>query len=224
MPVYRRVRSRAQRRLVGRVPLALASSLVLGAAFATSATADTPPPPQAAANCYGHLSKAPTTDEPNNLNYKFNCDHRITAYTLIVNRGRSDTETVDDFSTVALVVEPNGDVDPSASFNCEGTLPGPGMNCNAGGGHMSAWSYAEGSFDTTDPYCKSIPPGSPPGTRALPTALVQLVVTDTSGAQDGPFRLLLDSACPAVPDRVPFPARNSRAHRGAHHHHKGARR
>jgi hypothetical protein len=85
------------------------------------------------------------------------------------------------------------------SFGCAGTIPGNGVNCNAGaGGYLPAPDSAEGSFDTSDPYCANIPAGSPAGTQPEPTALVELVVTDTTGAEDGPFRLRLHGSCPAV--------------------------
>jgi hypothetical protein len=85
-------------------------------------------------------------------------------------------------------------------------MPGDGINCNAGaGGFMGAGNQAQGSFDLTDPYCKTLPAKAKPGTPATPQAIVQLIVTDTSGAQDGPFRLTPSAACPRVPDRAPTP-------------------
>jgi hypothetical protein len=32
---------------------------------------------------------------------------------------------------------------------------------------------------------------------------VSLIVTDYTGAEDGPFRLKLNKACPSVPNKVP---------------------
>jgi hypothetical protein len=164
------------------------------------------PPPESTATCYGSLAPAPTSDEPNSLDYKFHCDARITAYTILVNRRLNDFDTIDDFSTTASVIEPDGrTVDPTTSWSCEGYVPGASVNCNTGGGssYMAAWSYSEGSLDPIDPYCKRLPPGAKPGTPAEPRALVQLVVTDTTGAQDGPFRLSYARTCPVVPNRVP---------------------
>ena len=39
----------------------------------------------------------------------------------------------------------------------------------------------------------------------MPQAIVQLVVTDYTGAEDGPFTLGPASACPKVPNVVPTP-------------------
>jgi hypothetical protein len=63
---------------------------------------------------------------------------------------------------------------------------------------MTAPFFAGGTFDPVDPYCANVPSGSPAGTRPEPTALVELVVTDTTGAEDGPFRLHLSGTCPVV--------------------------
>ena len=63
---------------------------------------------------------------------------------------------------------------------------------------MASPDWAEGTFDTTEPYCANIPPGSKPGTKPDPAAVVELVVSDSTGAEDGPFRLRLTGKCPAV--------------------------
>jgi len=63
---------------------------------------------------------------------------------------------------------------------------------------MASPDWAEGTFDTTEPYCANIPSGSPTGTKPAPAAVVELVVSDTTGAEDGPFRLRLAGKCPAV--------------------------
>jgi hypothetical protein len=178
--------------------LALAVAL-LGCVLAGPASAAAPTP-ESATSCGGSLKRAtPTTNDPNLLNYSFNCDWGVSAYTLIVNRGLNDDATVDDFSTSADVLDPTGNPLATESFGCSGTIPGDGVNCNAGaGGFLPAPDSAQGSFDTSDPYCANIPAGSPAGTNPEPTALVDLVVTDTTGAEDGPFRLRLNSSCPVV--------------------------
>jgi hypothetical protein len=63
---------------------------------------------------------------------------------------------------------------------------------------MPTPSWAQGTFDTADPYCRNIPKGAPAGTKPEPAAVVRLVVTDSTGAEDGPFRLRLADKCPAV--------------------------
>jgi hypothetical protein len=189
--------------------LASGSIVLTFGAIAAQADAATPPPPESTANCYGSLTPTPTADEPNTLDYRFHCDTRITAYTVLINRG-SQSATIDDFSPTASVFQPDGVTpDSTTSWTCEGYQPSLSTNCNTGSQttHMNAWSWADGTIDTIDPYCKNLPAGAKPGTPAEPRALVQLVVTDTSGAEDGPFRLYYSGKCPSVPDRVPFPAK-----------------
>jgi hypothetical protein len=171
---------------------------VLGCVLAGPAAAAAPTP-ESATNCGGSLTKGKATvDDPNLVNYKFNCDWGITGYTVIVNRGQNDDGTLDDFASAPSVFDTLGNP-VSVGVICSGTLPGDGVNCNAGaGGFVAAPDFIEGSFDTTEPYCANIPPGSPAGTQPDPTAVVQLVVSDTTGAEDGPFRLRLKGSCPAV--------------------------
>jgi hypothetical protein len=177
--------------------LGISAALLLAIALASPASAAVVP--QAATACRGLLTKAPTTNEPNNLSYKFSCSNPITAYTLIANRAASDFEVIDDFSVTADVLDASGAIAPTESWGCEGGLPGNGVNCNNNAATaMAAGHFAVGTFDTSDPYCPSIPTGSPPGTNPLPQAIVQLVVTDVTGAQNGPFRMRLDRSCPVV--------------------------
>jgi hypothetical protein len=180
----------------GRLTLAV-TVLACGLAGTASAAATTP---QSTTNCGGSLTRAkPTGNDPNLLDYSFNCDWGVSSYTLIVNRAPNNDTTLDDFASTVGVFDPTGNPVGTESFNCTGTIPGDGVNCNAGaGGYLPAPDLAQGFIDTTDPYCANIPPGSPAGTRPEPTAVVELVVTDTTGAEDGPFRLRLSSKCPAV--------------------------
>jgi hypothetical protein len=96
------------------------------------------------------------------------------------------------------VFDPAGTPDSKVSVVCSGTIPGNGVNCNAGaGGVIPAPGVIEGSLDTTDPLCPYIPKGSPKGAKPQPGAVVELVVSDTTGAEDGPFRLYLTGKCPS---------------------------
>ena len=180
------------------VPAALAFALG-GGLLAQSALAAAPTP-ESVASCGGVVKRAkPTPDDPNLLNYRFNCDWGITSYTIIVNRKASDFSTIDDFGSSVSVFDPDGSPDPKEVFSCSGTLPGDGVNCNSGaGGYMAAPNVAQGTIDTTEPYCSYVPKGAPAGAKPQPAAVVQLVVTDTTGAEDGPFRLYLSGKCPAV--------------------------
>jgi hypothetical protein len=166
--------------------------------------------PQSATDCGGSLTSdpsGPSSGEPNLLDYQFACDGDITAYTVVIDRAAATTDNIDDFSPNAEVIDPGGAVDPTTSFTCSGTTPGDGINCNAGtGGVMTAGGTSSGSIDPIDPYCKRLVPGSAPGTPAEPQAVVKLIVSDSTGAEDGPFTLDLKPSCPAVPDTTPYPA------------------
>ena len=178
----------------------VALALALCGGLLTESALAAVPPPQSATSCGGLLKRAKATpDDPNQLSYKFTCNWGISAYTLIVTRKSNDDATIDDFASSVSVFDPTGNPLSTQSFNCAGTIPGDGVNCNAGaGGYMAAPNWAEGTFDTIDPYCPNIPKGAPANARPEPGAVVQLVVTDTTGAEDGPFRLRLLGKCPAV--------------------------
>jgi hypothetical protein len=179
------------------VPVALAFA-VGGGLLAQSALAAAPTP-ESTTSCGGIVSRAkPTSLDPNLLNYQFTCDWGITAYTIFVNRKPNDLTTIDDFNGAPTVFDPTGNPVTKVSLNCSGTIPGNGVNCNAGaGGSIAAPDAIEGSFDATDPYCPYIPKGSPAGAKPQPGAVVELLVSDTTGAEDGPFRLYLAGKCPS---------------------------
>lgn len=196
------------RRGVSRAVLAALGSCVLIAAAPVIATAAAPTPTSLTV-CGGKLAADPTgtaDQQPYRLTYRFSCDTDISAYTILFNRGTSGGN-LDDFNPAPSVVGPDG-VTPSAtqSITCEGTTPSNAINCNFGaGGVMSTGNNAIGTVDPTAPYCKSLPAHAKPGTKATPQGLVQLIVTDNTGAQDGPFVLHLNKACPKVPDVAPKP-------------------
>jgi hypothetical protein len=223
MPCHTRMLGAARGRSSRLMTAAIASSALISGALASPAGAATPPP-QSAATCFGSLARGSATDPPNTFNYRFRCDGRITAYTVLANRRPRDFEVIDNFSTTANVFDPRGNIVSDQSFGCEGNLPGDGINCNAGvGSFMGAGSSAVGSLELADPYCKNLPAHAKPGTFAQPQAVVQLVVTDTSGAQDGPFRLSPSSTCAPRPDRAPkqtktkHKTKKKTKHRVVHH-------
>jgi hypothetical protein len=182
---------------------------VLGLVLVSSAGAATVTP-SSNTSCAGHLtrdSSGASSGEPNLLDYTFQCDTPITAYTLVITRKAGDSNNIDDFSPTASVLEPDG-VTPSSSvaFNCGGTIPGNGINCNAGAGGVTvANDFVTGSFDPIDQYCKNLPKNAKPGTLAEAQADVELVVSDNTGAEDGPFTLGLKPGCKAVPNVAPTP-------------------
>lgn len=185
-------------------PLVVLVVVALVPAVASAA----PPTPVSTTACGGPLTidPSPTTDDPYLVDYKFHCSEDITAYSVIVTRRVSDFDgTVDDFDSNPQVFDPAGAPSATTAVSCSGVIPGNGINCNAGaGGVVSAWNNVQGSFDLVEPYCKYLPSGAKPGTLAAPQAVVNLIVTNTTGAQNGPVRLALSAACRKVADYVPF--------------------
>ncbi len=197
---------------LGRAALAGCVTAAIACALpAVASAATTPVTPASLTNCGGHVSADPTgasQGEPNLLDYKIQCDGDISAYTIILNQVGDVGGSIDDYNPAPSVLEaPLGVTpSPSESLTCEGTTPSDGINCNAGAGAvMSAGLFGEGSIDPIAPYCKHFAKGAKPGTAAIPQALVQLVVTDATGAEDGPFILGPAKACPKVANVVPEP-------------------
>lgn len=190
------------------------AALAVGVPLASAA----PAPPESLANCSGTVTvdPAPTTDDPNLLDYQFHCDTDITAYTLLINRPGHPFSGIDDLSSTANVFLSTGDQVTTEQFSCSGTLPGDGINCNAGaGGFGSAWTNIEGTVDTTDAFCAHLPPHAKPGAKAIPGAVAQLVVSDNTGAEDGPFRLYPTVACKPVKPVTTAPSKTKRARKAA---------
>ncbi len=188
--------------------LALCSALSLCVLPAVAGAAA--PTPASLTECTGSIAPDSTgaaLGEPYLLDYSFSCDTDISAYTILVNRQAADDFNLDDYNSAPAVLEADG-VTPSAteSITCGGSTPSDGINCNLGaGGVLTAGYFADGSVDPVDPYCKHLPSGAAPGTPAIPQAFVQLIVTDATGAQDGPVALGLRTGCPKVPNVVPTP-------------------
>ena len=150
--------------------------------------------------------------EPNRLDYSFHCDGGITAYSIIVDQQGDAGGTIDDFAAAPSVLETD-DLTPSPTeaVTCEGLIPSDGINCNTGalGAQVSDGFYVAGTVDPVAAYCAHYPSGSnhgyaPAGTPTVPTAKVQLVVSDYTGAEDGPFTLRRTRACRKVAATVPY--------------------
>ena len=191
---------------------ACGAALALGAVLPAAALAT----PTGLVNCHGSLARATApADDANPLSYAFTCDGAIQSYTIVANRRVNDVSTLDDFSPTVSVLDSTQKVpNTTQSVSCQAVLPGNGINCFAVGSSsktlaiVSAGQYIESGFDTTDPYCgvpeqtvkvkgrrgkartKTIP--------AEPRAVVQLVVTDKTGAEFGPFSLNLKPRCPTL--------------------------
>jgi hypothetical protein len=206
--------------LVARLAVPVA---VLGAGI--SATALSLPGSAAAAfpaqltQCWGQLAPDPggkSAGEPNLLDYAFHCSTDISAYSLIIDRPNFDGSNVDDYSANGSVVFPTpyvvnptlaGTISTVEGIQCGGAIPSNGINCYAtngsNGGFASAGDLIEGSIDPAEQYCKYLPKGAKPGTPAVPRAIVELIVTDNTGSQDGPFELFQTKACKKVANVVP---------------------
>jgi hypothetical protein len=175
--------------------------------------------PSSFTTCGGHVSADPgavAASEPNLLDYTFSCDTSISAYTIIVNQQGDGANggAIDDYNPSPSVLESDGVTpSPTEGITCEGTSPSDGINCNMGtaGAQLTNEYLAEGSVDPDQAYCKHFPttangkPTTKPGTAAVPQAVVELVVTDFTGAEDGPFILGPAKACPKVANVVPTP-------------------
>jgi hypothetical protein len=186
--------------------------------LSTPAGAATPVTPTSLTYCGGTVSADPggkVADEPNLLDYTFKCDTGITAYTVFIEQqgDAASGGTLDDYNPSPSVFESDAVTpSPTESITCEGTTPSDGINCNLGtqGAQLSDGFFASGSVDPIQAYCKHLPTNAngklaKPGTPAVAQALVQLVVTDYTGAEDGPFTLGPAKACPKVPNVVPTP-------------------
>jgi hypothetical protein len=213
------VRRGNRRGALMRAILMTAGCAVACALPAVASAATTPVTPTSLTDCTGNVSLDPTGEsqpvpEPNLLDYKFSCDTGITAYSVIVEQQGDDAigGTLDDYNPSPLVYETDG-VTPSSTeaITCEGTTPSLGINCNTGTQNLQLTDgyFVDGSVDPVAPYCKHLPTNAngktidKPGTLAIPGASVQLVVTDYTGAQDGPFTLASTLKCKHVPTVVP---------------------
>jgi cell division septation protein DedD len=175
-----------------------------------------PPPPKVkpTTRCWGHLAKgqSPTAKQPNLVDYRFLCNGKVTAYSLVVERYPHGTKNVNAFAANPLVYLPGGAPSTAESFGCTGAVPSDGFNCLAPAQHeMWGGHTVRGTFSPVDPYCKRLPPGGKPGASAEPQAVVKLVITDATGAQRGPFTMVMKPSCPAVPDRVPSTTHSRRS-------------
>jgi hypothetical protein len=230
------VRSRSSSGAITRVLLAVCATALM--ALVLSATAGAAAvTPTSLTDCFGTISPdsgAKAAGEPNLLDYKFRCNYGVTAYTVLVAQVGDGKfgGTIDDYNPAPEVFEADG-LTPATteSITCEGTTPGFGINCNFGtlGASLTGGFYAEGSIDPTAPYCKHLPTDAAgktidkPGTVAIPKAVVELVATDTTGGQNGPFILgyVKTSKCPTVPNVVPAPKPPKSSGHGTKKKHKG---
>jgi hypothetical protein len=76
-------------------------------------------------------------------------------------------------------------------------------------GCIPAGDSVQGQIQLAAPYCAYLPKGAKAGTPRVPRAIVDLVVTDDSGAQDGPFELTPSFKCAKVPAVVPTPKKKA---------------
>jgi hypothetical protein len=196
--------------------LSLGSGVALAACVLPAVAGAATVTPRSLTNCGGKVSpnaSGTAADEPNLLTYRFTCDTSISAYTIIVQQQGDPGGSIDDYDPAPSIFETDG-VTPSSteSLTCGGSTPSDGINCNTTtqGAQVTNEFVVQGSVDPLQAYCKHLPTDAngktaKPGTLAVPQAKVQLVVTDFTGAEDGPFNLGPAKACPKVPNAVPTP-------------------
>jgi hypothetical protein len=166
---------------------------------------------------FGCASISPGATSPSGYNWLF--DGNIYSYTIIVTRRKDDGSNVTYASPVATILNAGG-VDLNADVNCTSFTPSDGFNCAAPGPNPSAATLGtyeksiaagdtvQGGFAMTDPYCAYLPKGAKAGTPAVPQAVVELLVTDDNGAQDGPFELYRSTPCKKI--ALVVPAKNAK--------------
>lgn len=210
--------------LLGAGPAALiAEPGTAGAATAKLVT------PASLTSCYGGVradGSGNALGEPNLLDYSITCNTDIEAYTVFVVRTQDAGNNIDEYAPNPNVIDPTTGSISSEGVDCEGVSPSDGVNCYAQAvgsdgktpvlGAISAWYTTEGSIALDEPYCKYLPKGAKAGTAAVPGAVVEYVVTDYTGAEDGPFVLnLKGSKCPKVANVVPAKSAKPKAKRAS---------
>jgi hypothetical protein len=214
-------------RLRAIAPLALAGLGTAAALGTLPAVATAAAPmlvtPASLTQCSGSLKPGgkPSVAKATTLDYSFTCSTDITAFTVFVVRPQDQGNNIQQFATGPNVVFPANDPTPGQAgttttqgVTCEGVTPSDGVNCYAQAvgsdgktpvlGAITAFFTTEASITLDEPYCKFLPKGAKPGTAAVPRAIVEYTVTDSTGAEDGPFVLnLKGSKCPTVPNAAP---------------------
>ncbi|MEJ7784150.1 MAG: hypothetical protein WKF96_05045 [Solirubrobacteraceae bacterium] len=97
--------------------------------------------------CWGGIKKGdPDPDDPSAvpIAYSFQCDGKITGYSLVTAPERQ----VIGAETEVSVTNGDGEVVGSDSFSCNGTFPGYGINCvsPAGGDYKTPGDFIKGQF------------------------------------------------------------------------------
>jgi hypothetical protein len=216
------------------VPLAVLGSGSAAALMTlpTGAGAATLVTPASLTGCYGSLTADATgkrSGQPNLLDYSITCNTDISSYTVFVVRPQDADNNIQQFASNPSVIYPSTYPTPGLAgtvsgqgVNCEGVTPSDGVNGYAQAigsdgktsvlGAISAFFTTQGSISLDEPYCKYLPKGAKPGTAAVPRAIVEYIVTDNTGAEDGPFVLTLrGSTCPKVANAVPAKAATKRS-------------
>lgn len=194
--------------------------------------------PESLDGCSGALTADPTlgTDW---YDYTFSCTPafsvtgytgNVLAYSFVVGRAAFDGRNVASNNAPAIYVPGPNAADPTAgqtlyasgelteAVTCNVGGESDGFNCSGGvpsatnAGYVPAGDLVEGSLQLTAPYCSYLPAHAKAGTPAVPRAVVDLIVTDASGAEDGPFELAPTARCPKVPAVVPKHKRKSKRH------------
>ena len=182
----------AAKLLHGRALLALLAVLglgVLGLSLGhTSRAADY----RSNTTCTGHTEKGdPDPGDPTTygVKYVFKCSDTITGYSLITDK------EVQGMETEVQVLSADKNVVGNNAFNCQGELPGFGLNCV--GQYDARNRSVNGQFYIGAPLCKE--------RRLDPILVVSTAGVDSKGAatQDmsGPFDLGRPRGCPKTSAR-----------------------
>jgi hypothetical protein len=160
--------------------------LSIGAAFAlTTSTAAASPPP-ASALCKGKTTAV--KGDSTQVSYAFHCNQNIKSYSIV------SSVSVAGFDVNVSVFLPSGAIDTNDAWGCEGDIPGDGFHCN---GTAAFGAITKGQYEP-----ESDKPCSAKG-KWIPKAW--LVVADTTGEVEGPFRLVGPKTC-----KAPKPAKKAK--------------
>lgn len=172
----------------GRALLALLAILGLGALVLSSGS-HTSKAADYRSNtvCSGHTQKGdPDPEDPTTYGVKYviKCDQPITGYSLITDKA------IQGMETEVQVLSADGNVVGNNAFNCQGELPGWGVNCV--GQYDARNRSINGQIYIGAPLCKE--------RRLDPLLVVSTAGVDSKGAatQDmsGPFDLGRPRGCP----------------------------
>jgi hypothetical protein len=185
----------------------------------------TPVAPSSLTGCSGKLSR--DAQGNNWYDYSFSCTPalpgstatgNIIAFSILATRQNIDGIQFDQNNIVAnsspSVYTAAGVALGNETVTCNAVLPSDGFDCNgeyvvSNGttstnlGEVPSGDLVQDQFQLSEAYCAYLQKKAKVGTPAVPRAVVNLLVTDDGGAQDGPFELTPAFKCAKVAAVVP---------------------